>query len=136
MSEFFQWDKSLDLGVREMNAEHKQLIMLMNALHEHHLAKASCEVLKTHLDALKEFTVQHFREEEIFMQQMQYPKLETHKIIHADLLRKFQVHYENFKGEGVLRQEFFDFLLLWLSAHIRGIDMQYADHHKKMTIPA
>ncbi len=131
MTEFFHWDQSLDLGIRDMNAEHKQLIALMNNLHDSHSAQDSREVLKQHIEKLKDYTIQHFQDEEIFMEKMAYPKLDTHKIIHAELLRKFQLHYDNFKAEGVLRQDFFDFLQLWLSAHIRGIDMQYADHHKK-----
>ena len=130
MAEYFAWDQSYDLGVREMNQEHKQLISLMNRLHEEYSAKADRSVLKQCVESLVDYTMEHFRDEEEYMARIQYPKLETHKIIHADLIRKLQGHVQSFKTEGQLKQEFFDFLQLWLSAHIRGIDMQYAQHSK------
>ena len=131
MSEFFHWDQSFDVGSRDMNAEHMQLIQLMNALHEQHEAKAGREVLKRSIEQLRDFTIKHFQAEEAMMERLQYPKIDSHKIIHSELLRKFQIHYDEFKAQGSLRQEFFDFLQLWLSAHIRGIDMQYSPYQKQ-----
>ena len=43
ISELFHWNSSQDVGVREMNEEHKKMIGLMNQLHEYYLAKAPHE---------------------------------------------------------------------------------------------
>ncbi len=122
-----EWDTSLDVGVADMNHEHQQLLDLMNQLHDaHQKGKSGPDVLRI-LDALGAATTKHFKDEEAYMERIGYPKLSTHKLIHADLLKKFtafsgDIHARN----GVIGNDFFVFLKLWLTAHIKGIDMQYA----------
>lgn len=128
MSEFFEWNRNLDLGINEMNDEHKHLIAIMNHLHDEYAKKTSKEVLGPIVQELTNYTLTHFRDEEAFMARVGYPKLDTHKIIHKNLISRLESHVEAFKQSGSLDPAFFEFLQFWLSAHIRGIDMQYADH--------
>jgi hemerythrin-like metal-binding protein len=128
MAEFFEWNRSLDLGINEMNDEHKHLIAIMNRLHAEHEKKASKDVLGGIVQELASYTTAHFRDEEAFMARVGYPKLDTHKIIHKNLISRLESHMDAFKQSGSLDNAFFEFLQFWLSAHIRGIDMQYAEH--------
>lgn len=131
MSSYFKWEPSYDLGIQKMNAEHQDLIDLMQDLYQAHESKINSVELKRKLDALRDYTVKHFMDEEEFMEQVGYPKLATHKIIHQNLINTFNEYYEQFEHSHALTESFFKFLQLWLSAHIRGIDMQYAEFNKQ-----
>ena len=129
---FFEWSNKLDVGVAEMNQEHKQLIHLMNTLHQQKSEGASFDQLSQSLSALGAYTQKHFADEEAYMSKIQMPNLETHKIIHKNLLEKFTTHVNQFKQSKVLPPEFFDFLTFWLNAHIQGIDSGYGQHAQKL----
>jgi hemerythrin len=127
---FFQWDEQLDVGVGAMNDEHKELISLMNRLHERNLAGASKTELLKAIKDLAQFTVKHFTDEEAFMESIQFPGLETHRLIHKDLLQKFTKQAADFEHGSAMKvpESMFTFLRVWLSAHIRGIDCKYGKH--------
>lgn len=126
---WYEWNKSLDIHVSEMNDEHKVLIDLMNRLHEEAQAGKPKEVLQHTFHELMKYTRQHFQDEEQYMYSINYPGLPTHRLIHAKLLTQLDGHYEDFrKGDGTVGAAVFDFLKVWLNAHIRGIDIQYGEH--------
>ena len=124
------WSKSLDIGVDAMNSEHKVLLEIMNRLYDRNAAKAERQELKAILKELGDYTVKHFADEEAYLLSIQFPELEKHKLIHKSLLEKFGAHAADFSKSGVLENSFFEFLKMWLSAHIQGIDMKYGDYAK------
>jgi hemerythrin-like metal-binding protein len=126
---WYEWSTGLDIHVSEMNDEHKVLIDLMNRLHEEAQAGQSKDVLQHTFHELVKFTRQHFQDEERYMYSINYPGLPTHRLIHAKLLSQLSGHYEDFcKGDGVVGPAVFEFLKMWLNAHIRSIDIQYGEH--------
>ena len=131
MQNFFKWKDSYDLGVHDMNEEHKVLISIMNKLFRYWEEGKEFEVLRDTIDELGSYTLKHFEDEERYMESLDYPDLKVHKIIHQDLLKKFKKYQEEFQTSGEISEKFFDFLKLWLSAHIQGIDMKYARHSKE-----
>jgi len=125
------WDDSLDVGVAQMNREHQGLLDLMNALYDRAKAGESGPEMIALLDRLATATVEHFAHEEAHMDHIGHAGAEAHKRIHKDLLDKFQRHSEAIKARnGVIEESFFNFMRFWLSAHIRGIDMKYAEKAK------
>lgn len=132
---FIQWDGRYDIGVNEMNGEHKEIMNLMNRLYELNEKRASKMDLTGAIKNLVDYTLKHFKDEEAFLASIKYPDLEKHKMIHQNLLTNLRLHQEKFeKGSGLVESDFFAFLKLWLSAHIQGIDMKYGDYarqHKK-----
>lgn len=133
--QFIQWDSRFDIGVNEMNGEHKEIMNLMNRLYELNEKRANKLELTVAIKNLAEYTVKHFKDEETYMASIKYPDLEKHKAIHQNLLNNLKLHQDKFeKGSGMVDNDFFAFLKLWLSAHIQGIDMKYGDYvrqHKK-----
>lgn len=121
----FAWEPRFDLGVPEMNDEHRILIAKMNHLQRLATFRAPRADLDRGLAELVRYTREHFASEEEYMASIGYPALSTHKRVHDDLVRRL----EGFSGEleqtGMLGDAFFDFLHFWLRAHICGIDMQY-----------
>lgn len=124
---FFDWDPRYDIGVEAMNREHRTLLDLMSKLHAACQAGASRASIIASLDLLGRFTVQHFKDEEAYMEQIQYADRRGHAGIHKNLLAKFEEHRNKFVHgkDAVLPAAFFDFLKLWLQSHILGVDMRY-----------
>ena len=125
----FDWGAALDVGVTNMNDEHKIILQFMNQLYDQSAAGADKSTLSETINKLEKATIAHFSDEENYMKSIAFPKFCMHKITHQDLLQKFAYHKANFEnGNGEIPKAFFDFLLLWLSTHIQGIDRKYGEH--------
>lgn len=123
---FFTWDPNrLSVHVDKMDQEHQKIISLMNNLYSKNEQKAPKPELAKCIKELFDFTVLHFEHEEKFFSGLAYDQASLHKKIHVDLLSKLNEHAQKFETTGVLTNEFFAFLKMWLSAHIAGIDVKY-----------
>ena len=128
---FFDWSERLDIKVEPMNREHKHLLEIMNRLFDKNEKKAAKSELAPIVKELGDYTVKHFADEEAYLASINFPDIEKHKFIHKDLLTKFGGHAANFEKSGTLDASFFDFLKMWLNAHIQGIDMKYGEFANK-----
>lgn len=132
MHTLLSWDRNtLSVHVASMDQQHEHLIGLMNHLYDRHKSSAPREEVGKILKTLGDATVKHFASEEAYMDSIHYPELGKHKSIHHNLLMQLGQHVEQFKTTGVLEEDFFVFLRLWLSAHIKGIDRKYGEFASK-----
>ncbi len=121
-----EWTDALEIGVRAMDIDHQRIVALMNNLHRHVERGASKAAVTDALEALLEYTVEHFRAEEILMRRKNYADYTVHCITHQHLLAKLTRFRDDFvSGARPLDASFFGFLKLWLSAHILHIDKKY-----------
>lgn len=130
MAEFFEWDcEKHSLWIDEMDGQHQAIVALMNSLYRLDGERAPKRDLSRLLDTLREYIGQHFKDEEAYMAMTGYPRLDVHQVIHRDLLIKMDGHIHRFKaGNGRLGAELISYLRYWLTAHITGVDRQYAQH--------
>ncbi len=127
MSEYFEWNVSTyGIKVPAMDREHEILIAYMNTLHSLHLSGAARAALAKALADLVAYTGKHFTDEEAYMARIAFPQLKTHALIHKQMLERIGVFAAEFEQTGVLTEDFFAFLKMWLKAHICGIDVKYA----------
>lgn len=126
------WDSSLDIGVHDMNREHQDILDAMNAIYGADQAGKKGGVINSMIAHLGAVTTRHFRDEEAFMARINYADLENRKRIHAKLLKDFAAHQAAAEAAGgEPSPAFFQFLRLWLAAHIKCIDLKYAEHSRK-----
>ena len=127
MAELFTWDpKKLSVHVDAMDKEHQKLIGLMNTLYAKSNAKAPKADIKKALMDLATYTTEHFKNEEKYFDSLKnYSKSHSHKLIHQELLKRVGQFIGEFDKTGVISEEFFRFLKVWLTSHIAGIDAQY-----------
>jgi hemerythrin-like metal-binding protein len=111
-----------------MDAEHRILIQKMNALHASFAAKSPKEKIESLLNDFVNYALQHFKDEEAFMQRVNFPGFELHQTIHKSLVAQVTKYVDEFHKTGHLTNGFFKFLEVWLSSHIKGIDIQYGEH--------
>lgn len=127
---FFVWsEKELSLQIEQMDREHQVLIEAMNRLYDLNEHGAPKNEMERAIERLVALTVRHFRNEEYFMDSIGYAKLSNHRLIHEKLLGRLHDYIDTFeRGTGRVDEEFFQFLQVWLTAHILGIDKEYASH--------
>ena len=112
------WDESLDIGVEAMNSEHRDILDLMNRIFD---ASAAGQ--------LGDVCTRHFAEEEAYMRNVQFPGIDAHCRLHQKLLGRYTEYAAEIKARGGETDPgFFNFLKFWLSSHIKGIDVKYAEH--------
>ena len=124
-----EWSSELDVRVDSMNREHTELIRLMNVVYEANASASGKARISSALDALVEYTVKHFEDEEAYMESINFSGLRSHKYIHQDLLRRVGGFVSDYKSStsDELPNEFFEFLKFWLVSHIQGIDTKYGN---------
>lgn len=123
----FQWDANkYSVRVKDMDDEHIVLIDYMNKLYDRYKAGAQKDELAKLLKEFYDYTVKHFSDEEKFMESIKHQDIPTHKLIHQKLLERFQSYSDDFEKAGRLTEDFFQFLKIWLTAHIQGVDKKYS----------
>ena len=128
----FEWSPQLDIGVNNMNHQHQILIDYMNKLFQDNEDKKPKTVIVQSAKKLQDYTIRHFKEEETYLASIDYPGLDTHKLVHKNLLQQLDGHIKDFQANGeTLPSTFFDFLKFWLKAHIMGVDKKYGDFANK-----
>ena len=129
---FYKWDPQLlSVHVGPMDDEHQILIKKMNSLYDAHARKAPKAELEKLLKDFANYTVEHFKDEEKYMESIAYKGIDSHKLIHKKLLGQVSTYVEEFGKTGALTDAFFRFLGAWLTTHIRGIDMKYGENSEK-----
>lgn len=129
-----EWNETLDVGVQKMNDEHKDILSLMNRLYDCKSANKSGQEVIALVQELGRVTTAHFVDEEAYMESISYANLPSHKLIHKDLLTKYTGYAQKIQqANGALPDDFFVFLKLWLTAHIKGIDMKYGPKAPSMS---
>jgi len=123
----FVWnDKVFSVNVSEFDAHHRNLMQMINDLHDAMIQKAGNSVIDGIVSRLAEYTKYHFTEEERLMKAHDFQGYEAHRAEHESFVAKTVELQEKLeKGRMDLSVETMKFLLDWLKNHIRGTDRQY-----------
>jgi len=114
------WADNLSVRVAAIDADHKELIRLINEAGEPGLGPESIKNIST---ALIDYTLYHFKREETIMETCAYPGIQQHKERHRALEAKakaFQLRIE--AGDTTAANDLRSFLREWLVSHIMKVD--------------
>jgi len=126
---FMTWTESLSVKIPSIDEQHKNLVNLINKLHDAMKAGKAKDVMGEILQELINYTKYHFSTEEKYMQQTQYPATVSHVNEHNQFVKKaveLQNSYNS--GKTMLSLEVMNFLNDWVSKHISGTDKKYSEH--------
>jgi hemerythrin len=124
-----EWKDAYSLGIEEIDKQHIKLFDITNSILALIDDEAKFETVSEKIKELIEFTDEHFRDEEQFMQDKNYQFLRTHKKRHKELveqLAEFSTTLKSELEEGKLKVDFIDFFKNWLINHILSEDRKYA----------
>jgi len=120
------WNDSLSVGVPEIDAQHQQLVQLLNQMIENEDAHVRSEVISDTLTRMTEYSDYHFTTEEAYMQAYGYPEYEAHRVQHLEFMRKTaQLAMAAMEYDKQVPQELLTYLKDWLIIHILQSDMKY-----------
>jgi hemerythrin len=124
---FFKWKESFNVGVEEVDRQHKSFVELLNACYEKvfesHQSKADPGVVAR----LREYALEHFHFEEELLRFRSYPDMELqqqqHRIFKAKVLELEDAFAE---GKEERMENLFAFMKDWFMRHILEEDMKIA----------
>jgi hemerythrin len=123
---FFAWKEDYSVGIEEIDAQHKELVAILNELYDAMYAGQGRDALGSVLARLIGYARVHFAKEEELMARHGYPDYQAHKDKHEKMTRKVLELKKNFDA-GVISSpvQISNFLKNWLSKHIMGTDRKY-----------
>ena len=131
----FHWRESLSLDVKAIDDDHKKLIALLNRLHFTVLAGDDKEAVGGVLWELLQYTIRHFRREEMLMRLSGYPDYERHQRLHQALTQRVRQYYDTFAStpSRLNANKLYEFLADWLVVHITKEDAKLAPYVAKLS---
>lgn len=130
----FEWNEIYELGIQEIDLQHKKLISISNELYDVatkgdvNLKITMSKILKN----LTDYTVYHFTSEEELMKKYGYQGAPMHKIAHDNFVAEVTQQIKNLSEgsqEDVLL--FYDYIANWILAHIAKADKIWATFVKE-----
>ncbi len=127
-----EWEDKFSVGISMIDEEHKKLISIINrAIHakEHH---SNPDEIEDVLIEMNNYALMHFKTEEDYMEEFDYPEYQSHKEEHDNFFIKNMSCFDKvIKGDYQIASEILEYLLQWLAKHIQVTDRQYIDCFKK-----
>ncbi len=121
-----QWKERYNIGYKEIDAQHKDLLDLLNELIDLVGASGDSEVVVGIFHRLCEYVLTHFATEERYMRACEYPQLAEHEALHATFVQKLlELNRTYDPADPHLLQETLEFLKQWYLDHILKADMDY-----------
>ena len=114
-------------GIPLVDAEHRELFRLVGQANEMvrlGIDESDFDQIKKILEGLKTYSEEHFRDEEEYMESIQYAGLEAQKRAHCAFMNKLQeLDFEKIqKNMQRNLEKLVEFLMQWLINHILYLD--------------
>ncbi len=126
----WDWSDELSVGIPQIDAEHQQFILLVNALNEAISNRMPVEEIKIRMQAILLDAVAHFAHEEALFEDCGYPQAEEHAMKHVQVLHALHEIMGGFTHGG----EEYEWINAGLQVkqalveHLLAEDMKYRDY--------
>ncbi len=128
-----KWDSNYDVNGSVIDTHHKQIILLLNNLHEAIVQHTTEEELESVLHGLVHYVEHNFKVEEELLRMGDYPYYQEHLLSHQKLtekVRDLQFRYD--EGED-LTYDMMQFLTDWVMKHILAEDKMYESYMNEIS---
>ncbi|MEO5347391.1 MAG: bacteriohemerythrin [Magnetococcus sp. YQC-9] len=130
------WTGKMEVNVPELDADHRNLIRIINELHSAVQSGQGQALLGKIVEELMIYTRTHFAREERHMQEIGFPNLAAHMEEHRLFTEKALVYQKKLAEDPfALSSEVLQYLRTWLTRHIQGSDMAYRRHADSIKKP-
>lgn len=130
----FPLTEKMTTGVTKVDEQHRELLRLAENLVNSIGKQLSNDSVKENLFFLSRYAVNHFKDEELLQQDVNYPGYEVHKQIHADFVETLLLLKQQYTLEGntlCLQEKLNDSVISWVIDHICGEDKKFAVYYKE-----
>jgi hemerythrin len=126
--ETINWRNEFSVGVKEMDEQHKKLLVMINSLIKEQHTLTDQKTIADLLTEMTDYAEVHFRAEEFLMAEYGYEQISVQEKQHRAFIDKTISFYSATDiGPNVLSVALLDYLGTWLVGHILQEDMQYKD---------
>lgn len=123
---FLDWQDSYNLGISEIDNQHKKLVSLIVKLYDAMSQAKANDVVGPILNELLMYTRTHFTTEEKYFEQFGYADTANHKLEHEKFVAKVKDFKDKFdSGKVGISIQLMNFLKDWLLNHILKTDKNY-----------
>lgn len=122
------WGENFSVGVRDLDEQHKQIVIIVNTLIDMNNAEVSSEIISDTLTKMTRYAMDHFEKEEQYMLDYEYPEYPSQKKQHQEFKKK-TVNFcmETMVHEVTVPKEIITYLKAWWTNHILKEDMKYKE---------
>lgn len=128
-----QWRKSYEIGVEEIDSQHRELFKRIRDLLDACSRNKGREEVSKMIGFLEEYVDIHFTSEEKLHLDILYPERKGHKLLHTKFVENFKELKKKFENEGPTLQ-FVGlvnrFVVEWLIQHIGTADRAFGNYMK------
>ena len=123
MRPYVTWKSYYSVGEPSLDEQHKQILVLINALYDAVERGDDRAAVKPVLNELLQYALTHFQHEEKLMRERGYSHLAEHMALHEDFRRQARI----WRGEAssVAGHDLLKFLKQWWVGHIQSEDKHY-----------
>ena len=124
-----EWKTHYSVGVEAVDHEHRELIELINQLHESLLAGTQEPDVTAFLGEIFRAISSHFALEERFMREHRYDQFAEHKLAHEQLLEEIRDIMDGYEADPQgASQQLSHRLDVWFTLHFKTHDARL--HHR------
>ena len=118
-----EWSESYSMHYALIDAQHQELFRLANCVEALDAKTTTKETLATLLKEFFAYMREHFKDEEVYMQSLGYPRLEEHKKLHENIVDAMTTLLKETKGIETLQAKMKVVSHKWLVEHILENDL-------------
>ena len=124
MSEKLKWQTAYQVGVQEVDNQHKKLFEMINALQEEYESGNKKTNIQKILEEMVNYLNKHFSCEETYIKK--HPKFAKHRKEHWMFVEKTMKYSRDFdKNDAIFEYDILDFLKRWLVNHVLNTDIVF-----------
>ena len=127
MAERMKWTKDCRLGIDHIDSQHRLLFAIANELIDFENPMEEAPEFKFLLNHLRQYVDDHFKSEEKYMQNIQYPDLDDHTQKHQEIVEEINELLKGIKTLNELKEKMDVLLKKWIKEHILMEDKKIAD---------
>jgi hemerythrin len=126
-----EWKPEFSVCVAEIDEQHQKLYAIINELRSAQRDALDYKAILTILSQLVDYSDYHFRTEDNYMIEINYPQFLSHRKEHLAYVKRtgeFIAALES--DQAALSQQILNFLCEWWQSHIINSDLKYARYAK------
>ena len=129
---YIKWNNKYCVGISIIDEEHKALIGILNkTIHAKEHSDDKKELMEV-LEEMTKFALEHFKTEEDYMREFNYPEYKYHSEEHSDFFNKTLAYFDRVVNDDYhVSNELIEYLEQWIVHHIQITDKKYADCFKE-----
>lgn len=129
---YLDWDERMGIGHEVIDAQHRQLVALINDLAVAAERGAERKELGSLIRTFCDYAQEHFSTEQNLMDSTDYPEYFQHVGGHEDCAEQALDFYRGYiKGKDVSLQDFLAFVSTWFTGHTMRVDQTLRKYLKK-----